>query len=259
MVAYHPLNVLVGTSGYSYKEWKGAFYPTDLKAALMLRFYAERFATVEINNTFYKMPTPEVLARWAAEVPAGFRFVLKAPRRITHEKRLAGASDTTARLFEVAASLGEKQGPFLFQLPPYSKKDTARLRDFLGLLPAGTRAAFEFRDPTWDDDEVREALRAGAPRCAWRTRTRTREIPAWCPPRASAICACGAPATTTTRFAPGPTASAPSPGTRPSCSSSTRTRPGARRWRPVWSRSCAASAATGSSPRWPGRGSARSR
>ncbi len=166
MVAYHPLNVLVGTSGYSYKEWKGAFYPRELKDAEMLRFYAERFPTVEINNTFYKMPTPELLARWGAEVPAGFRFVLKAPRRITHEKRLAGAADTTARLFEVAASLGEKQGPFLFQLPPYSKKDTARLRDFVGLLPAGTRAAFEFRDPTWDDDEVREALRArGAALC----------------------------------------------------------------------------------------------
>ncbi len=137
MVAYHPLNVLVGTSGYSYKEWKGAFYPRELKDAEMLRFYAERFPTVEINNTFYKMPTPELLARWGAEVPAGFRFVLKAPRRITHEKRLAGAADTTARL-----------------------------RDFVGLLPAGTRAAFEFRDPTWDDDEVREALRArGAALC----------------------------------------------------------------------------------------------
>jgi uncharacterized protein YecE (DUF72 family) len=160
------LNVLVGTSGYSYKEWKGGFYPRDLKDAEMLRFYAGRFATVEINNTFYRMPSPELLARWAAEVPAGFRFVLKAPRRITHEKRLVGVADTTARLFEVAASLGDKQGPFLFQLPPYSKKDAARLRDFLALLPPAVRAAFEFRDPSWDDDEVTEALRsAGAARC----------------------------------------------------------------------------------------------
>jgi uncharacterized protein YecE (DUF72 family) len=166
VVAYHPLNVLVGTSGYSYKEWKGGFYPQDLKDGEMLRFYAERFPAVEINNTFYRMPSPELLARWAAEVPASFRFILKAPRRITHEKRLAGVADTTARLFEVAASLGDKRGPFLFQLPPYSKKDAARLRDFLGLLPAGERAAFEFRDPSWDDDEVSEALRAaGAARC----------------------------------------------------------------------------------------------
>ena len=160
MVAYHPLNVLVGTSGYSYKEWKGGFYPKDLKDAEMLRFYAERFPAVEINNTFYRMPSPELLERWAAEVTASFRFILKAPRRITHEKRLAGVADTTARLFEVAATLGDRRGPFLFQLPPYSKKDAARLRDFLGLLPPGERAAFEFRDPSWDDGEVMEVLRA---------------------------------------------------------------------------------------------------
>jgi uncharacterized protein YecE (DUF72 family) len=160
------LNVLVGTSGYSYKEWKGRFYPSDLKEAGMLRFYAERFKTVEINNTFYRMPSPELVARWAGEVPPGFRFVLKAPRRITHEKRLADVADTTSRLFEVAAALGEKRGPFLFQLPPYLKKEAARLRDFLGLLPSGVRAAFEFRDPSWDDDEVEGALRAaGAALC----------------------------------------------------------------------------------------------
>jgi len=152
--------VIVGTSGYSYKEWKGGFYPKDLKAGEMLRFYAERFPTVEINNSFYRMPSPEVVAGWAAEVPPGFRFVLKAPRRITHEKRLVDVADTTARLFEVAGSLGDKRGPFLFQLPPYSKKDVPRLRDFLGLLPPGERAAFEFRDPSWFDDEVSEALRA---------------------------------------------------------------------------------------------------
>jgi len=112
------------------------------------------------------MPAPELVARWAEEVPPGFRFVLKAPRRITHEKRLSGVADTTARLFEVAASLGAKQGPFLFQLPPYSKKDAGRLRDFLALLPSGVRAAFEFRDPSWEDDEVSEILRAaGAALC----------------------------------------------------------------------------------------------
>src|SRR6185436_9458315 len=141
------LNVLVGTSGYSYKEWKGRFYPAGLKEAGMLRFYAERFPTVEINNTFYRMPSPELLARWEGEVPDGFRFILKAPRRITHEKRLHDVADTVARLLEVSAGLGGKRGPFLFQLPPYFKKDAARLRDFLQLLPLGVRAAFEFRDP----------------------------------------------------------------------------------------------------------------
>jgi uncharacterized protein YecE (DUF72 family) len=160
------LNVLVGTSGYSYKEWKGRFYPQDLKAADMLRFYAERFPTVEINNTFYRMPAPELLARWEAEVPRGFRFVLKAPRRITHEKRLGDVADTVARLVDVASGLAEKRGPFLFQLPPYFKKDAARLREFLALLPSGVRAAFEFRDPSWDDAEVEGALRAaGAALC----------------------------------------------------------------------------------------------
>ena len=158
--------MLVGTSGYSYKEWKGAFYPKELKAGDMLRFYAERFPTVEINNSFYRMPAPELVAKWAAEVPATFRFVLKAPRRITHEKRLLGVEDTTSRLLEVAGALGDKQGPFLFQLPPYSKKDAGRLRDFLALLPPGTRCAFEFRDPSWDDAEVEDALRArGAALC----------------------------------------------------------------------------------------------
>jgi len=112
------------------------------------------------------MPSPELLSRWAGEVPAGFRFVLKAPRRITHEKRLHDVADTTARLLDVAAALGEKRGPFLFQLPPYLKKDVPRLRDFLGLLPSGVRAAFEFRDPSWDDDEVSGTLRsAGAALC----------------------------------------------------------------------------------------------
>ena len=160
------MNVLVGTSGYSYKEWKGRFYPADLKEAGMLRFYAERFSTVEINNTFYRMPSAELLARWEGEVPGSFRFVLKAPRRITHEKRLHDVADTVARLLEVSAGLGGKRGPYLFQLPPYFKKDAGRLRDFLQLLPRGERAAFEFRDASWDDEETAETLRAaGAALC----------------------------------------------------------------------------------------------
>lgn len=154
------MRVLVGTSGYSYKPWKGNFYPEDLKDADMLRFYSSRFPTVEINNTFYRMPTKPLIERWAGEVADGFTFVLKAPQRITHQRRLANAADDVAFLFETAAVLGPKLGPVLFQTPPFLKKDAPRLREFLALLPAGQRAAFEFRHPSWFDDEVLEALRA---------------------------------------------------------------------------------------------------
>src|SRR5215468_8884196 len=139
------MNLYVGTSGYSYKEWKGSFYPDDLPAAGMLRYYGERFGTVEINNTFYRMPKASVLETWAAEVPADFRFVLKASKRITHIQRLKDAGEPVSYLLEVSGTLKERLGPLLFQLPPNLKKDAARLRDFLALLPSGRRAAFEFR------------------------------------------------------------------------------------------------------------------
>jgi uncharacterized protein YecE (DUF72 family) len=162
------MQVLVGTSGYSYKEWKGVFYPKDLKNAGMLRFYGERFKTVEINNTFYRMPAKEMVERWAAEVPDHFTFVLKASRRITHEKRLAGeVGDSVAFLYRTAESLGDKLGPILYQLPPNFKKDVPRLRNFLALLPPGRPVAFEFRHPTWFDDDVYDTLRAaGAALCS---------------------------------------------------------------------------------------------
>src|SRR5688572_27476700 len=112
------MRLRVGTSGYSYKEWVGSFYPPKLPPGQMLRFYGERFGTVEINNTFYRMPTTAVLARWANEVPEAFRFVLKAPRRITHEKKLTDVDDTVGVLLEVSAVIGSRRGPFLFQLPP---------------------------------------------------------------------------------------------------------------------------------------------
>ena len=160
------MRVLVGTSGYSYKQWKGSFYPEDLPDGEMLRFYAGRFPTVEINNTFYRMPTRGLVERWAQDVPAGFRFVLKASRRITHEKRLNNAAEDVAYLFKTAAALGDKLGPVLFQLPPFSKKDAGRLRSFLATLPEGRPAAFEFRNESWFDDEVYEALRSpGAALC----------------------------------------------------------------------------------------------
>jgi uncharacterized protein YecE (DUF72 family) len=161
------MRVLVGTSGYSYKEWKGSFYPAELKEAQMLRFYAERLPTVEINNTFYRMPTLPLLARWREEVPEGFVFVLKAPQRITHRKRLLDAGEDVSHFFKTAAGLGPALGPVLFQLPPFLKKDLSRLRDFLAQLPEGRRAAFEFRHESWFDEEVYEALRErGAALCA---------------------------------------------------------------------------------------------
>jgi uncharacterized protein YecE (DUF72 family) len=151
--------VRVGTSGFSYKEWKGSFYPEKLKAADMLRFYAGRFGTVEINNTFYRMPTAALLLRWAEETPESFRFVLKAPQRITHRKRLAGAGEDVAYFLETARQLGPKLGPMLFQLPPNLQKDLDRLRGFLADLPAGQPVAFEFRHPSWFDAPVYDALR----------------------------------------------------------------------------------------------------
>jgi uncharacterized protein YecE (DUF72 family) len=154
------VNLYVGTSGYSYTEWKGTFYPRDLPAGQMLRFYGERFRTVEINNTFYRLPTASVLQAWAGDVPTDFRFALKAPQTITHRRRLKDAGDSLSQFLEVAAALKKRLGPLLFQLPPNFKKDVPRLRDFLALLPAKRRVALEFRHPSWFDPEVFELLRA---------------------------------------------------------------------------------------------------
>src|SRR5262245_11577513 len=128
----------------------------------MLRYYAERFATVEINNTFYRMPTEAMLAHWSEEVPGSFAFTLKAPRRITHDKRLRDAETEVAEFVRRAGALGTKLGVLLFQLPPFLKKDLPRLQNFLEALPSSQRVAFEFRNETWQDDEVYEALRARA-------------------------------------------------------------------------------------------------
>jgi uncharacterized protein YecE (DUF72 family) len=153
------MNLYVGTSGYSYKEWKGTFYPGDLPDKQMLRFYGERFRTVEINNTFYRMPKAAVLEGWANEVPADFKFVLKAPQRITHMQRLKNAGDSVSHLLEVSAALKERLGLLLFQLPPNLKKDVQRLQEFLALLPPQRRVTFEFRHQSWFDEEVFGVLR----------------------------------------------------------------------------------------------------
>jgi len=153
------VRIAVGTSGYAYKEWKGSFYPADLPADGMLRFYGERFKAVEINNTFYRMPTEKVLVAWAADVPDGFTFVLKASQRITHRKRLKDAGEEMAFFLRTANVLGPKLGPTLFQLPPNLKKDLPRLAEFLTLVPRTWRAAFEFRHASWFDEEVFAALK----------------------------------------------------------------------------------------------------
>lgn len=157
--------LLAGASGYSFKEWKGTFYPETLKPEEMLAWYSERLPTVEINNTFYRMPKTTVIENWAATTPSGFRFSIKASQRITHMARLKveSATEPLGYLYRNLAALGDKRGPVLFQLPPNMKKDLPRLTAFLGLLPEGHNAAFEFRNDEWFADDVYAALKgAGA-------------------------------------------------------------------------------------------------
>lgn len=153
--------IFIGTSGYNYPEWKGSFYPPDLAAAKMLPYYAARFPTVEINYTFYRMPSEKLLAGWVAQVPASFRFTLKAPRRITHDAKLQKCEQLTAQFCLVAGTLGNQLAALLFQLPPTLKKDLARLETFLDTLPRKAPVAFEFRHPSWFDEEVFAVLRRG--------------------------------------------------------------------------------------------------
>ena len=152
------MNLYVGTSGYSYKEWKGSFYPEKIPAKEMLSYYAGRLSTVEINATFYRMPQKSMLENWKEQVPPAFRFSLKAPHRVTHFKRLKETEGETKYFFETAETLGDQLGVVLFQLPPNMKKDLPRLETFLQQLPPTPRAAFEFRHPTWFDDDVLEVL-----------------------------------------------------------------------------------------------------
>jgi uncharacterized protein YecE (DUF72 family) len=154
------MKLLAGTSGYAFKEWKGVFYPTDIKDAHWLSFYASKFPTVEINNTFYRMPKEKVLLEWAAQVPEQFTFSIKASQRITHHARLKeDCADLVDYLLRTTSSLGSRMGPILFQLPPNMKKDLTRLRGFLGLLPSDRRFTIEFRHESWFDEDVLSALR----------------------------------------------------------------------------------------------------
>src|SRR5262245_16865997 len=152
------MNVWIGTSGYNYPEWKGSFYPDDLPASKMLPYYAARFSTVEINYTFYRMPSEKLLAGWAAQTPSPYKLTLKAPRRITHDSRLKNCGDLVKGFCQVAGTLGAKLGALLFQLPPNAKCDLPLFDAFLDELPPAACAAFEFRHPSWFDDRVLERL-----------------------------------------------------------------------------------------------------
>jgi uncharacterized protein YecE (DUF72 family) len=156
------MRVWVGTSGYNYPEWKGSFYPEKFPAARMLSYYAERFTTVEINYTFYRIPNAKILAGWDAETPPEFKLTLKAPKRITHIARLRDCAELMEYFLKTAATLGPKLGALLFQLPPYFRKDLAVLDDFLKLLTPEVVAAFEFRHASWMDPEVFARLKAAS-------------------------------------------------------------------------------------------------
>jgi uncharacterized protein YecE (DUF72 family) len=148
----------IGTSGYAYPAWKGSFYPPKLRQKEMLRFYGEIFSTVEINNSFYKMPTEDLIKGWRDEVGKDFIFAVKAPQKITHHQRLKGSHATLGELLTLVAALGKKQGPLLFQLPPNFKLDLPRLSEFLTLLPPRRRVAFEFRHDSWFNEDVYRLL-----------------------------------------------------------------------------------------------------
>jgi uncharacterized protein YecE (DUF72 family) len=154
------VEIRVGTSGWNYTEWRGSFYPGDMKPAGMLGYYAQRFSTVEVNNTFYRMPTAKAVEGWAAAVPPCFTFVLKAPQRITHFARLRDVDEPVRVFCDTARLLAGRLGPLLFQLPPNFKVDAGRLADLLALLPPDVRAAFEFRNASWFTDEVYARLAA---------------------------------------------------------------------------------------------------
>jgi uncharacterized protein YecE (DUF72 family) len=165
-----PAEFLVGTSGFSYPAWRGTFYPEKQPASGMLAFYAGVFGAVEINNTFYRMPSPALLSGWTAQTPAAFRFALKAPQQITHRLRLKDAGEPAREFVRRSEALGATRGPLLFQLPPHLKADPSRLGDFLAALPGGIEPAFEFRHPSWFNDDTWALLRAhGAALCIAQT------------------------------------------------------------------------------------------
>jgi uncharacterized protein YecE (DUF72 family) len=154
------MKLYTGTSGFSYKEWIGNFYPEKTRPAAMLEYYSSKLGVVEINNTFYRMPKKEIVEKWDRETPEGFLFSIKASRKITHIKRLKDVDDETGFMLDNISILGPKLGAVLFQFPPYFKKNAERLEEFLKILPQGLPAVFEFRDDSWYDDEISGLLSA---------------------------------------------------------------------------------------------------
>ena len=154
-----PIEIRAGTSGYSYKEWRGAFYPSELHSDEWLSYYASRLPAVEFNNTFYRMPRSHVVETWRESVPETFRFVIKASRRITHQNRLKDVEEPMGFLLSRAEILGSRLGALLFQLPPDMPVNVDRLQNFQAMIPADLPVAFEFRHPSWADGAVFEALR----------------------------------------------------------------------------------------------------
>jgi len=155
------MEIFTGTSGYGYKEWKGNFYPDKISADKMLAFYSGRLSAVEINNTFYRMPTPNVVESWAEQVPEGFVFAVKAPQIITHVKRLKNVKEETRYFIKTISSLGKKLGPALFQFPGSFRKNIPLFEEFLGIIPAKTLCAFLFRSATWFHEDTYSLLRKG--------------------------------------------------------------------------------------------------
>lgn len=154
------MKFFVGTSGYSYKEWKGSFYPQSLPAKDMLAYYSTQLRAVELNNTFYRLPQPEMIESWKLQVPKNFRFSIKASQGITHFRRLKDAGWATRLMLERISALEDRFGAVLFRFPEDMTKDLDRLEKFLKELPRDIPAAFDFRHASWFDDEVRALLRS---------------------------------------------------------------------------------------------------
>jgi uncharacterized protein YecE (DUF72 family) len=153
------MKIYIGTSGFGYKEWKGIFYPEKIAPKEMLRFYSEHFNTVEVNNTFYHMPTEGLLPSWAGQVPDNFVFAFKAPQIITHLKRLRNVEEETEYLFRTLSLLDRKLGPVLFQFPKSFQADRPQLEAFLDLIPPNNSCAFDFRSPSWHGTEILDLLK----------------------------------------------------------------------------------------------------
>lgn len=153
-----PSKLLIGTSGWSYEHWKNIFYPSKLKSTEWLKFFSQHFKTVEINNSFYRLPPRETFLKWYTASPNNFIFAVKVSRFITHIKRLRECQEPMQKFLDHSSALKEKEGPLLFQFPPSFKIDLARLENFLSILPSGKEYVFEFRHQTWFDKKIYDIL-----------------------------------------------------------------------------------------------------